>query len=185
MAKFRRKIRSAAGVALMMLLGVAAGDERAAAGSVQRIPRVRSDDAAIRAIVAEAGRRSATFRELIDGVDATDGIVYVERGRCRGGVRACLLMAVKVAGPSRILQIRLDPLKSDDETMVSLGHELRHALEVLAEPGITSGPLMFSYYKRFGSWVGDAFETRAAESTGDAIRHELRAFRDSAKGLRD
>lgn len=38
--------------------------------------------------------------------------------------------------------------------MASLGHELRHALEVLSERGITSGASMFNYYKRPGLWVG-------------------------------
>jgi hypothetical protein len=180
MAKLRRKVR---GVPLLLLVGIlwrVAGAEPVAA-DVQDIPRVRSDDPQIRDLVAEASRRSATFRELVATIGNTDGIVYVERGRCGFGVRACLAMSVIVAGPSRILRVLIDPQKSDDETIVSLGHEFRHVLEVLAEPSITSNAAMLLHYKRFGTWIGDAiFETRAAEAAGAAVRRELAQSRDRA-----
>ncbi len=60
------------------------------------IPRVRANgDALIAALLLEAPRRSATFRRLVDAIDASDGIVYVERGTCLHGVQACLVMSVR------------------------------------------------------------------------------------------
>jgi hypothetical protein len=158
------------------------GAQRSDARLARRFDRIRSEDPEIRSIIAEARQRSTTFDELVAAIDRTDGIVYVRRGRCGNGVRACLVMTVTVAGPSRILRIVVDAQKSDDETMASVGHELRHALEVLVEPAITSPALMLSYYKRFGVWIGDAFETRAAEAAGSAVRRELGRSRERSAG---
>jgi hypothetical protein len=55
------------------------------------LSRVRSTDSRITALIARAVEQSATFRSLLEKVDATDGIVYVEAGRC-GAVRACLAL---------------------------------------------------------------------------------------------
>jgi hypothetical protein len=53
------------------------------------ISRVRSTDVRITALIARAAEQSATFRSLLETIDATDGIVYVETGGC-AAVRACL-----------------------------------------------------------------------------------------------
>ena len=44
---------------------------------------------------------TVTFRRLNEMIDATDGVVYVEQGKCEPGVQACLLMTVMVSGPKR------------------------------------------------------------------------------------
>jgi hypothetical protein len=125
-------------------------------------------------MVAEGERRSRSFRALLAAIQGTDGIVYVVEGECGRGVRACLVMAIARPGPYRLLQVRLDARQRNDETIAKLGHELRHAIEILQEPAIASGSEMYLFYKRFGTWVGDAtFETPAAVAAGDAIRREL------------
>ena len=59
--------------------------------------------------IARGVERSATFRGLVDTIDATDGLVFVEDGACaHTGVRACLLLSVTVAGPNRLLRIFVD-----------------------------------------------------------------------------
>ena len=69
------------------------------------VPRVRSNSARIVDAIAQGVERSATFRGLVDTIDATDGLVFVEEGRCgHTGVRACLLLSVTVAGPNRLLR---------------------------------------------------------------------------------
>jgi len=61
--------------------------------------------------------------------------------------------------------------------MASLGHELRHALEVLAEPSVRTGYGMLSRYKRNGAVQGETFETEAAIAAGDAVYTELKRRR--------
>ena len=117
---------------------------------------------------------SATFRGLVEAINASDGIVYVEEGACGHGVRACLA-AVAAAGPNRLLRIKVDVRKADWDLMGSIGHELQHAVEVLAEPSVTSSHEMYFFYSRVGRrGMTGAFETQAAVDVGHIVRGEVR-----------
>ena len=54
------------------------------------LARVRSNNSSLAALITRATEQSATFRGLIDAINVSDGIVYVESGRCRYS-RACLV----------------------------------------------------------------------------------------------
>jgi hypothetical protein len=138
------------------------------------VPRVRSDNLAIAMLLREGARRSPTFEALVQSIDDTDGIVFVEAGRCGHGVRACLLLSVKMAGPSRLLRIVLDARKADWDLIGSLGHELRHAVEVLSDSTVASSGAIYFFYQRIGATSAGRFETLAAVKTGDTIRAEVR-----------
>src|SRR5262245_15910197 len=102
-------------------------------------PHVRANgDPAIASLIDEASRASATFRRLVAAIDGTNGIVYVEPGQCRHGVRACMTLSVKMAGPHRILRILLDLHRELSQLIGALGHELQHAVEVLSDPHVTT-----------------------------------------------
>jgi hypothetical protein len=137
-------------------------------------PRVRAEDPALATLIRQAIDQSETFRRLVTEIQASDGIVHVSRGRCGHYVRACLLLWMGAAGPNRMLRVVVDSEKMDNETMALLGHELRHALEVLAEPGVRTGTGMFLMYKRNGAVQGETFETEAAIVAGDAVYMELK-----------
>jgi hypothetical protein len=64
--------------------------------------------------------------------------------------------------------------KNDIETMASIGHELRHALEVLSEPGVRSSARMYQLYGLNHARRGETFETAAAIDAGDAVYKELK-----------
>ena len=140
-------------------------------------PRVRTDDPALATLIQAATDRSPTFRHLAEAIQATDGVVYVQRGRCGHAVRACLPFSVAVAGPHRVLRVLVEDLEPEAEVIGSIAHELWHALEVLDQPGITTGRAMFFFYKSHGSWRGSRFETTAAIVAGNAVRQELRKRR--------
>lgn len=106
--------------------------------------RVRADDPALTTLIRQATDHSATFCRLVTEIQASDGIVHVTRGRCGHYVRACLLLWMGAAGPNRMLRVVVDSEKTDIETMALLGHELRHALEVLAEPSVRTARGCFS-----------------------------------------
>ena len=126
-------------------------------------------------VIGEATERSATFRGLIDTIEASDGIVHVSEGKCRHGARACLPLTVTVAGPFRILFIfvRIDTRRADWDYMGSIGHELYHAIEVLSDPRITSSHAMVRLFTNEGRLVNGTFETNAAVDTGSAVRLEV------------
>jgi hypothetical protein len=143
--------------------------------------RVRTNSAVVATLIQEATQRSATFRSLVETIHVSDGIVYVNEGDCGHGVRACLA-DVKAAGPNRILRIQVDTRKADWDLMGSIGHELRHAVEVLGDPAITSNAAMYFFYTRTGRrGTATSFETQAAVEAGHAVRGEVRQLKVVAR----
>ena len=145
---------------------------------------VRTTSPALATLIRQATERSTTFRGLMDTIDASDGIVHVNEGKCRPGVRACLLLTMTVAGPYRVLFIlvRVDTRRADWDYMGSIGHELRHAIEVLSDPKVTSNHAMVRFFRNEGLTRGANFETKAAIDAGWAVRDEVReALRAESK----
>jgi len=137
------------------------------------MPRVRSTNPAIAAALVEADRRSPTFNALVRTIEGTDGIVYVERGICRRGVHACLTHAVTSGGGFRFLRILVDSVDDVVELMATIGHELRHAIEVLSEPSVRTAAAAYNFYSREAATGRDVFETPAAVRAGVAVADEL------------
>jgi hypothetical protein len=164
--------------ALVAAAGSAAAVENtpmhASAGTVQPISRVRSDNPVVLRAIREGADRSATFRSLVETVNSSDGIVWVQEGRCGHSVRACLVLSITMAGPNRLLRILVDTRRSDHDLIGSIGHELRHALEVLGDATVNSDGAIYLLYRRIGETSGDRFETEAAIHAGNVIRAELR-----------
>ena len=150
-------------ICLLALMSVAASP----------MPRVRSTTPAIAAALVEAERRSPTFNALVRTIEGTDGIVYVERGRCRRGVHACLSHAVSSGGGFRFLRVLVDSVDDVVELMATIGHELRHAIEILSEPSVRTATAAYNFYAREAATSRDAFETAAAVRTGIIVFDEL------------
>ncbi len=149
---------------------------QAFAGGAPKIPRVRDNgDPSIAGLIQEATDRSPTFRRLVDTIDATDGIVYVEQGTCGHHVRACLALTVRVAGPNRLLRIIVDIHRSHGDLLASIGHELQHAVEVLSDPLVTDTRSIYFFFDRIGQIGQDRFETIAAIHAGLDVLAEWRA----------
>jgi hypothetical protein len=137
-------------------------------------PRVRTDHPVLATLIREGINRSTTFRRLVDAIQTTDGVVYIEQGRCGHGVRVCLAHSITVAGPHRVLRVVVEDLHREAEAIKAIAHELYHALEILGQPSITTMEAIYFFYKQHGSWRGGAFETDAAVDAGNAVYLELR-----------
>jgi hypothetical protein len=135
--------------------------------------RVRWESPLIGRAIAEGWERSATFRSLIEAVDATDGVVYMLEGKCGQGVRACLHMSVELSGENRLLRIFVNPRRAPGcELVGSIGHELQHALEALGNPRIRSGFAMSSFFHQIGPEGPRRFETPEADRIGATVAKE-------------
>ena len=88
-------------------MGLVGVGSPAVAAANQTLPRIRSSSASLAALIARVTKHSATFRALIDAINASDGIVYVEAGECGHDVTAGLL-GVTSAGAYRMLWIKVD-----------------------------------------------------------------------------
>jgi hypothetical protein len=143
--------------------------------------RVRSTETMVSTLLRDAVARSPTFRRLVDTVNSTNGIVYVESGACRrGGIHACLLMSLTMAGPNRVLHVRVDT-RADVTTIIgSIGHELQHVVEALSEAGVTSSGRLEAFFERTTGGPTSRghleFETEAAVHAGEAVHDEIHAY---------
>lgn len=73
-----------------------------------------------------------------------------------------------------MLRVKVDPKKKEQEMMASIDHELRHAVEVLGNPAVTSNAAMFFFYEKVGRRRGFTLETDAAIQAGNRVRDEVR-----------
>lgn len=145
-----------------------------AAQDLVTLPRVRSHSARVVEAIDRGTKSSPTFRRLIETIDATDGLVFVDEGLCTNGVRACLVLSVTVAGPSRVLRILVNLRKAARgcETIEMIGHELQHAIEVLSNPRVRTDRQVYNFFDVVGRTSAGRFETKAALKTGIAIARE-------------
>jgi hypothetical protein len=134
---------------------------------------VRTLDPYIATLLRRGAERSATFRQLIERIGQTDGIVYIVPGTCRSRLRACFLHSVTLAGSNRILRVVVNTRREPRQVIASIAHELWHALEVLSEPGIRDDLAIYNFYSREGVRRGEAFETYEAIQTEMKVRSEL------------
>src|SRR5215475_6150809 len=139
------------------------------------IVRVSAENSEIGAVIQDAGARSKTFRGLLATIEATDGLVYVEGGKCGHSVRACLLLSVKVSGPNRLLRIQVDPRLKDCELIEGIGHELQHAIEILSDPNVKDPESAYSLFQRLGPTDSGRFETPEALHVGELVGDECRS----------
>src|SRR5262245_25485781 len=108
---------------------------------------VRTTRATIASLIHHATERSETFRNLVQAINASDGIVYIEEGVCGHAVQSCLVN-VTAAGPNRMLWVLLKVRGVDCDLAGSIGHELQHTIEVLGNPRVTDFATMYSFYAR-------------------------------------
>jgi hypothetical protein len=160
--------------------GVCAGQAGPAAATEPSTMRVRSNgDPAVTRLLHDAVERSPTFRRLVETINRTDGLIYIEPGTCGPGFHACLLMSVTVAGPNRVLRIRVDTRRDPVAVMGSIGHELQHAVEALSEAGVRTNALIYAFFERLSGGPSARgqleFETEAAVKAGDAVRNDIQA----------
>ena len=141
--------------------------------------RVRSSDSAIAAFIELAATRSLTFRKLVTLIQGSDGIVYVESGKCGHGTRACLKVWMCTSGANRFLRVTVDRRKADSDVdfMGSIGHELQHTVEALSEPATLDSIGLYNFFNRVAPTSLNRFETTAAIDAGDKVRDELRRHR--------
>jgi hypothetical protein len=157
-------------------IGVAEPGRQASAAPPEQEPseHVRSTSTVIATLIQHATERSNTFRDLVQAISVSDGIVYVEEGACGLGRRSCFVN-VTMAGPNRMLWVMLDVRGVDCDLMGLIGHELQHTVEVLGDPQVTGFAAMYNFYSlKAAPGHSFPFETDGAKRAGEAVRTEVR-----------
>ena len=168
-------------LSLMLVAGLTSGlqapSER---GGAITLRGVRSMDASIRATIDEGCDRSPTFAALVDDLERSSFIVYVEQViNLRDGMRGTLLHGG--TGP-QYLRVLLKRGMSLEDRVVVLAHELQHAGRSWRP---VSSPTRWRWTRcSGGSEMNDRlvkmrqqYETAAALQVGDTVVADLRARR--------
>jgi hypothetical protein len=126
-------------------------------------------------LLNEGARRSYTFAHLLDAIERSDVIVYVELAPDLPVSLSGRLMLAACAHGQRYLRIQIAPAGSPDDLIATLGHELQHAVEVADAPEVRDDRALIELYGRIGDWVRDRdhFDTAAARVAGRTVRSEL------------
>ena len=155
---------------LVALLTGPSGDRPA----VSPVLRVRAA-ANARAFLADAAAKSPTVRDLIERLEATDVIVYVE---VTGAPQIPLARTklVTATAAARFLRIGLRSSLSPYEVLPLIAHELQHALEIAERPDVRDDNGVRRLFAAIGHRSGqDSFETDEARRIERKARNEIRS----------
>jgi hypothetical protein len=138
--------------------------------------RVRSTDKRITDLLRVGVDRSPTFARLVEALNRTDVIVYIQPTRNLPRTLAGRLLLLPMANQQRYLRIQVRGDLPAAELIALIGHELRHALEIADEPTVRDEPAMLMLYQRIGHQTGGlvhTYDTDAAQTAGRQVRMEL------------
>jgi hypothetical protein len=150
-----------------------------ASGSDADLPRIRSTDRRVHALLDAGVRHSPTFRDLVDRLERADVVVYVCRGRDPDVRVAGRLTFVSAAGGLRYVVVRIVPFLTRAHQIAVLAHELQHAVEIADTPAIVDSASLAREYMRMGhvsrrsTMPGIAFDTVAAVEAGRRVLEEI------------
>jgi hypothetical protein len=150
--------------------------EEAVRKSPKPVPRVRAADTRVAAALKEGLDRSASFRTIVDRLNALDVIVYIETQPLLRGRLAGTMTWVTATKEYRYVRVSLNPELNAHQMVASLAHELRHVLEVGEAKSIVDTKTMTDYYRVAGVEKhanSDEWDTEAAQRTGEIVRREL------------
>lgn len=149
----------------------------ASAGGRDGGPRIRSLDQRTTAMIAAGMARSASFRALVEQINASDTFVYIGVSPLLRSSMAGRLSWMTKAGGFRYLRAAISPDQSAHHFIASLAHELQHVVEVIEDSNVVDEPSLESLYKRIGrrsqAHISTSWETSAAQDAGARVRREL------------
>lgn len=150
----------------------------AAGAGADDVPRLRTADRRLRALVEEAVARSPSLRALVGRLQRSDVVVYL---RCEALSPRLdgRLTFVSAVGGFRYVLVHLAAERSPLRKMAALGHELQHAVEIAERPEIVDHASLARAYASFGferraeRYAVTAFDTVAAVAAGEQVRREI------------
>ena len=147
-----------------------------------RFQNLRSTEAKVVLALTACYDRSSTCRRLIDTIEDSTTIGYMNTGWCRGSTPSSCLHFMGTGASYRFLRITLDPALRGDTVIEMLAHELQHAVEIVRAPDVNDMDTLRALYRaigyRRGSFVTrDEWETDDAQRVADFVGSELKQGR--------
>jgi hypothetical protein len=163
-------------VALAALLSILARAPLAQAADEDR--HVRPTMTGGQQLLDEDMNRSATVRALVERLERSDLIVYVQTRFFTTHSARGRLIFVSSAGGRRYVVVEVACAESWNTQLSTLGHELRHAVEIADAGWVRSPADVAAFYASAGMQIAfeaghEAFETLAAQDAGQRVLREL------------
>jgi len=164
-------------VGAILALGVCAGLSLGAAGNPAAqdddLPRLRTLDKPLARLIQQGLHESPTFQRLVEDVQRSDLIVYVERhNRFRDG-KSGSIQLVGTRGGQRYVRVALSSLLNPREIVVLLAHELQHATELASAPHVFDEKGVRQFYCSIGETRQFGFDTTRAQQVTRQVTTEL------------
>jgi hypothetical protein len=139
--------------------------------------RIRTTSEKIGTLLDLGYERSLTFRRLVETLEQSPVLVYIESGRCpairRQRLNGCLA-DLGMAGGARYLRIIVDVSFPTDNLIATVGHELQHAVEARQANAVAHGHRE-AFIGAGARHVGaNVYETHDARNVKEAILRDLR-----------
>ncbi len=147
-----------------------------------RSAHIRTKYSSLHALVDDGRRQSPAFERLVERLDESDVVVYLECGTLPPG-RGGELGFLGVASGTRYLKVTLACALRPETLTWLMGHELQHAVEIARAPEVVDVNAMRQLYRRIGVDVlgnGQRFDTQEAINAGTLIRQQLWAAPENA-----
>ncbi len=160
-----------AALAFVLAAGVGARD-RTIAG-----PHVRALGPDGATVIAGAQQKSATVRELLDQLQSSDLVVYVNVVPLPADSPESGLSFISTSKMARFVLVTLSSGAAADRRIELLGHELQHAIEVAGQPWVADNSRFQSLMTVIG-WrdasKARGYETTAANMIESQVRRDVR-----------
>ncbi len=161
-----------AAVIVTLGAGVAARDRTISGPHV----RALSQDSAI--VLASAQQKSATVRDLLDKIQASDLVVYVNVAALPADSPESGLSFISTSKMARFVLVTISSRAAADRRVELLGHELQHAVEVAGQEWVADNARLKSLMTVIG-WRDEnkarGYETTAANNVENQVRRDVRA----------
>ncbi len=137
-------------------------------------PRVRGYDKLAIDLLQRAPRLSQTVARLVRELEDTDLLVIVQTGWLPDNLAG----KVRIAAATRQVRYIVITLRIPapaPELLQTLGHELRHAIEIARAPDVRDAETLAAFYRRVGVALerNGRYDTEAAVEAGKMIAAEL------------
>ena len=169
-------VRCARGLFLLVCIGLAA-PVQAADQTPNLDSHVRTNEPAIQALLDWGLRRSATLASLVETLDRSDVIVYVEEGTLPAGVGGMLLHRIVSRGGRRYVRILVSLRGARERLSGVIAHELQHAAELAQPPDVLRLDDVTALFNRIGfpaNCQRTCSETAAALDVQGRVVEEVR-----------
>jgi len=165
-------------ILVIVLLGFLGASTADAADAPHQDSHVRTTNREIAGLLRQATLESAFFRSLVDRLNASDVVVYVKTAGRLPEAREGQLTFIGQGGGLRYVVVSLAWGRPEVRLMATLGHELRHAVEIADQADIVDAASLARVYAGIGfSTIRGGptvtFDTRAARQAGDQVYAEI------------